>query len=104
MESNKFNFIKWPIYGEEEVNSLNEVLESGFWAGSRAKYIKKVRKNFLDMQHGEYGFTVANGTVSIESALKALDISFGDEVIVPRTYFLFHCFCSNKNECGSCYN
>lgn len=87
MESKNFNFVNWPIYGEEEVNSLKEVLESGFWAGSRAKYIKEVRKNFLDMQHGEYGFAVANGTVSIESALKALDISFGDEVIVPALTF-----------------
>ena len=87
MESTNFNFINWPIYDEDEVNSLKEVLASGFWAGSRAKYIKEVRKNMLDMQHGEYGFTVSNGTVSLESALKALDISFGDEVIVPALTF-----------------
>lgn len=87
MESNNFNFTNWPICDEDEVNSLKEVLASGFWAGSRAKYIKEVRKNMLDMQHGEYGFAVANGTVSLESALKALDIRFGDEVIVPALTF-----------------
>lgn len=87
MESVKFNFIEWPIYRENEKDFLNEVLASGFWAGSRAKYIKEARKNFLALQHGEYGFTVANGTVSIESALKALEIGFGDEVIVPALTF-----------------
>lgn len=40
MESNNFNFINWPICDEDEVNSLKEVLASGFWAESCVKYIK----------------------------------------------------------------
>lgn len=39
LENNAIMFPSWPIFGEEEVNYLIDSLTSGFWAGSRAKYL-----------------------------------------------------------------
>ena len=54
----------------EEMQYLSEVITSGFWAGSRAKFSKEASKNFLNLQSGTFGFPVTNGTTTLETALK----------------------------------
>ncbi len=87
LKNNELIIPEWPIFDETEANYLIDSLTSGFWAGSRAKYIKEVTKNFLELQNGKYGTPLANGTVTMEAALKALKIGEGDEVIVPALTF-----------------
>jgi len=86
MEYN-FNFCKWPISGDEEFKNLADVVKSGLWAGSQSQQLKDVRNNFLKLQKGQYGLPLANGTVTIEAALHALNIGYNDEVIVPALTF-----------------
>lgn len=31
-----FDFCRWPISGTEELRNLNDVIESGLWAGTQA--------------------------------------------------------------------
>lgn len=73
---------RWPIYGEREAELLQQVLQSGHWA-----YDGPVETQFQDQfcaLHGaDHGLAVANGTVALQLALEALDIGYGDEVIVP---------------------
>ncbi len=87
--NNKYelNISSWPIFGNEEIQNLSEVVKSGFWAGSRAKFLKEAVKDFLELQNAKFGIPLANGTVTIESALKALNIGKNDEVIVPAMTF-----------------
>ena len=80
-------FHKWPIYGEEEEKALLEVLRSGLW-GIGGKKNEEFAEEFAKYQGAKYGVTCANGTVAIEISLRALNIGFGDEVIIPAYTFM----------------
>lgn len=80
-------FPGWPVHGEEEKEALLQVLESGKWGtlGPRAVEFQETFAAFVGAGHG---LSVANGTVSLEIALRALGIGPGDEVIVPPYTFV----------------
>jgi len=88
-------FAAWPIYGEEELAQLKEVLESGKWggAGGPAKpgYESKLalmERRFAELQGAQHAVSVVNGTVAITVALQAAGLKPGDEVIVPPYTFI----------------
>jgi len=78
-------FTAWPIYDEREARGLKTVLESRNWGGYPCPndYAREFGKRFAEHHGAKYGVAVTNGTVSLELALKAAGIGFGDEVIVP---------------------
>lgn len=73
---------EWPVWGEEEKKALNEVVESKIWSynGPKETEFLNVWQEFCTVSHA---LLVSNGTVSLQLALEALDIGYGDEVIVP---------------------
>jgi len=78
----------WPIFGEEEVEALKEVVEGGRWGhaapeGYVGRFEPAFERDFADFHTARSGLCVANGTVALQLALEALDIGYGDEVIVP---------------------
>jgi dTDP-4-amino-4,6-dideoxygalactose transaminase len=74
------------VWGEEERQALTSVLESGkWWYGER---VRTFEQEFAAYQDARYGVTTTNGTTSLETALLALGIGAGDEVIVPPYTFL----------------
>jgi dTDP-4-amino-4,6-dideoxygalactose transaminase len=80
---------KWPRATEKSKRVLLEVLDSGKWcriyAGSKAEQFEKAFAAYQDAKHG---IAVANGTVSLELALKTGGVGFGDEVLVPAVTFI----------------
>jgi len=72
----------WPVFGNREAELLRTVLDSGNWAYDGPQEAK-FQRAFADLQTARHGLTVANGTVALQLALEALDIGYGDEVIVP---------------------
>jgi dTDP-4-amino-4,6-dideoxygalactose transaminase len=80
-------FSPWPCYTEEEIRVATEVISSNrvnYWTGTQCKLFER---DFCLWTGAENAIAVANGTVAIEMALRALRIGVGDEVIVtPRTF------------------
>ncbi|PYV04897.1 MAG: hypothetical protein DMG10_06505 [Acidobacteria bacterium] len=78
-------FPGWPEFGEEEKKVLMLVLQGRNWGGypSPNTYAKILNERFAAFQGARYGVACANGTVSLEVALKAGGLRPGDEVIVP---------------------
>ncbi|PWW06552.1 L-glutamine:scyllo-inosose aminotransferase/L-glutamine:2-deoxy-scyllo-inosose/3-amino-2,3-dideoxy-scyllo-inosose aminotransferase [Paenibacillus cellulosilyticus] len=83
---------QWPIADERTLEALQEVLDSGRWAISGplndpAKYGKakeqQFAEQFADYCGARHCVTMDHGTSALIAALEALDIGFGDEVIVP---------------------
>lgn len=72
----------WPMWSDDEKASLVEVLESGIWSYNGPKETEFLRM-WQDQFRVPHALLVANGTVSLQLALEALDVGVGDEVIVP---------------------
>jgi len=82
------NFIPpWPSYSDEEMAGVLKVLASNkvnYWTGQECR---KFEKEFASWVGVSYAVSLANGTVALDLALKALNIQSGDEVIVtPRSF------------------
>ena len=81
------NFTSWPSFSEEEANAVKTVLLSNkvnYWTGNECR---KFEKEFAIWSNAKYAIALGNGTLALDNAFKALNISFGDEVIVTaRTY------------------
>ncbi|NQS88840.1 DegT/DnrJ/EryC1/StrS family aminotransferase [Patescibacteria group bacterium] len=78
----------WPIYNEEDKEALIEVLESKRWCRLHGSKTDEFEKRFAEYQDAKYAIAVANGTVSLEIALKTLGVEIGDEVLVPAVSFI----------------
>ena len=80
-------FSPWPSFTLEEANSVHDVLLSNkvnYWTGNQCR---EFEKEFADWSNSKYAIALGNGTLALDSALKALDIRAGNEVIVTsRTY------------------
>ncbi|MFH1716343.1 MAG: DegT/DnrJ/EryC1/StrS family aminotransferase, partial [Planctomycetota bacterium] len=73
---------RWPIWGEQEKLSLIEVLDSGHWSYNGPKE-QQFNRAFADFIGTRYAVSAANGTVTLQLALEACGIGWGDEVILP---------------------
>jgi dTDP-4-amino-4,6-dideoxygalactose transaminase len=84
---NHSTFAPWPNFSEEEANIIKDVLLSNkvnYWTGDEAR---KFEQEFTQWTGATYAVSLANGTLALDVALKALEIGPGDEVIVtPRTF------------------
>lgn len=80
-------FSPWPSFSEEEVQAVSAVLRSNkvnYWTGNECR---EFEKEFAAWCGTRYAVALANGTLALDLALKALNIGPGDEVIVtPRTF------------------
>tara|TARA_B100000886_G_scaffold340531_1_gene310896 strand:- start:4972 stop:6165 length:1194 start_codon:yes stop_codon:yes gene_type:complete len=80
-------FSPWPSYSVEEIDCVKDVLASNkvnYWTGDQCR---KFEKEFAAWSDSEYAVSLANGTLALDIAIKALGIGDGDEVIVTsRSY------------------
>ena len=101
-------FISWPVFDETEVESISNVVRSGKWwrfaygeglelnektSGDDRAQVVLFQEEFAKYQDATYGLACANGTASMEIALKALGIGPGDEVIVPAYTYVASATC-----------
>ena len=81
-------FSPWPSFTDEESNAVQDVLLSNrvnYWTGNECR---EFEKEFAAWSDCEYAIALANGTVALDAAFKALGIGTGDEVIVTSRTFL----------------
>jgi len=75
-----------PIIGNDEIQAVTEVLKSGML--TQGKVVEEFENTFAKYVGVKNAIAVSNGTVSLDIALKSLDIKHGDEVIVPDFTFI----------------
>ncbi|QBK68122.1 DegT/DnrJ/EryC1/StrS family aminotransferase [Acinetobacter johnsonii] len=81
-------FEPWPSFTQEEADAVSKVLLSNkvnYWTGQECREFEKEFAAFAETQ---YTVALANGTVALDVALKALGIGAGDDVIVTSRTFL----------------
>lgn len=85
--SNKAPRSGWPNFDDEEVDAVARVIASNkvnYWTGEIGRAFER---EFAAWAGSAHAVAVANGTLALELALKALGVGPGDEVVVtPRTF------------------
>jgi len=80
---------EWPVWDQRDIEAVSEVIRSGRWGGYPYPGPKTaaLAQRFAELQGGGYAVPMANGTVTMEVALRAAGVGWGDEVIVPAYTF-----------------
>ncbi|RCU43283.1 DegT/DnrJ/EryC1/StrS aminotransferase family protein [Corallincola holothuriorum] len=77
----------WPSFTQEEVDAVSRVLLSNkvnYWTGGECREFEKDFAVWIDCK---YAVALANGTVALDLALKAVGVGDGDDVVTtPRTF------------------
>jgi dTDP-4-amino-4,6-dideoxygalactose transaminase len=84
----------WPFYDEDEIEAVASVLRSGKvnqWTGGEVFAFQRALEERFQ---GGHGIAVANGSLALELALRALGIGPGDEVVVTPRTFVASAFCA----------
>ena len=82
------NFSAWPSFNKQEIDAVSGVLSSNqvnYWTGGQCRDFELEFAQFCNTKHA---ISLANGTLALDLALKALDIKPGDEVIVTSRTFI----------------
>ncbi len=79
-------YVSQPDIGELELEYTSEAVSSG-WVSSIGKYVTRFEKEFSAYCDCQHGIAVTNGTDALVLALRALNVSRGDEVIIPSHTF-----------------
>ena len=80
-----YNFIpvNVPLINQgNEKKYLNECIDTG-WISSEGPFVKRFEEEFSQYIGIKHGVAVANGSAALDIAVKALNISEGDEIIMP---------------------
>lgn len=78
----------WPCFSVEEGEAIQRVLLSNkvnYWTGLECR---EFEKEFAAWCEAKYAVALANGTLALDVALKALNVGAGDDVIVTARTFL----------------
>ena len=80
-------FPPWPQFSREEADAVHRLLLSNrvnYWTGEETRTFENEFATWCGTRHA---IALANGTLALDIALKALEIGPGDEVVVtPRTF------------------
>lgn len=81
------SFSSWPSFTAEEADAVRHVVMSNkvnYWTGTETREFEKEFAAWCGTAHA---VALANGTLALDVALKALGVGPGDEVVVtPRTF------------------
>lgn len=84
----------WPYFAEDEIEAARRVLASGkvnYWTGEECTAFER---EFAARIGRRRAISLANGTLALELALRALGIGPGDEVVVPARTFIATASCA----------
>ena len=84
INSNALIFAQWPYPAPDEIDAATRVLSSGkidYWMGEEGRLFEKEFAEFAGCSHA---LALANGTVALDAALKAVGVGPGDEVIMSN--------------------
>lgn len=80
-------FSPWPSFSAEEADAVRDVVLSNrvnYWTGQECREFEREFAAWCGVDHA---IALANGTLALDVALKAMGIGPGDEVVVtPRTF------------------
>lgn len=82
-------FVNEPRLDGNEKRYLNECIDSG-WISFEGPFVRRFEENMAKLTNRRFGIAVSNGSVALDTAILALNLKPGDEVIMP-TFTIISC-------------
>ena len=82
-------FVNEPVLDGNERKYLNECVDTN-WISFEGPFVKKFEQGMAEITDRKYAVAVSNGSVALDTAVLALKIGEGDEVIMP-TFTIMSC-------------
>ena len=82
-------FVNEPVLDGNERKYLNECVDTN-WISFEGPFVKKFEQGMAELTDRKYAVAVSNGSVALDTAVLALKIGEGDEVIMP-TFTIMSC-------------
>lgn len=73
---------------KKDIENVMEVLETECLWRENGKFNKLLEEKFSNLHNASYALSCTNGTNALEAAFSALEIGYGDEVIIPAYTFI----------------
>ena len=78
----------WPKWDDREEQALLDVLRSGKWGRGNGTKVKEFETVFAERMRAKFCVATSSGTTALLSAIGALNVGPGDEVILPPYTFV----------------
>ncbi len=88
------DYRNWPMVGPDERQLVNEVLDTGIFAGGTAPQVAALEKEWAAYVGSKRCLTTCSGTAALHMALAATGVGPGDEVITSAFTFLASASCA----------
>lgn len=82
MSTNEFIPVNQPLLDGKEKTYLAECIDTG-WISSEGPFVQRFEEGMAAAVGRKHGIAVCNGTAALETAVAALELRPGDEVILP---------------------
>jgi dTDP-4-amino-4,6-dideoxygalactose transaminase len=81
-------FPGWPVHDEVEDNAMLEVVRSGRWGRLNGSAVPRFESMYASLMGAQHCLATSSGTTALFTALSALGIGPGDEVVLPAYTFV----------------
>lgn len=82
-------FVNEPVLDGNERKYLNECIDTN-WISFEGPFVERFEEGMAKLTDRKYGIAVSNGSVALDTAVIALRLGTGDEVIMP-TFTIISC-------------
>ncbi len=80
--------VSWPVWDDSDAAGLLEVLNSGHWGRGNGDRVAEFEEQWRETMQAQHCVATSSGTTALMTALGALNIGPGDEVILPPYTFV----------------
>lgn len=80
--------VSWPVWDDSDATGLLDVLNSGRWGRLTGQRVAKFEERWRETMRAQHCIATTSGTTALMTALGALNIGPGDEVILPPYTFV----------------
>ena len=76
-------FPGWPVREELEDRAMLEVVRGGKWGRGNGQTVERFEAMYARLMNAQHALATSSGTTALFTALHALGVGPGDEVVLP---------------------
>jgi perosamine synthetase len=81
-------WLEWPVWDSSAEKNITDMLRTGRWWRGNGEHVTDFEKRYAELMGAKRCLATASGTTALITALKALGVDAGDEVLVSPFTFI----------------